>query len=503
VPSLPTWYGSMRSKSLWVAAPMSSGMDNRANTRNFAMNAKETEFKGRDKPIVLIIDDEYRSFGALLRLISTDWFSVIWVPDEKQGLKKLEDLAEKIQIIIIDLKSSGMGGGGFLQQARQISPGSAILITAPLGPFLYREGSFYDFSGPSLKQDINGILLSITQEMRISHNPEKDNAHASKFRERFGIIIGRSKGINAIYQLIENLKDSCATVLIQGESGTGKELVAQTIHQTGIRKAHPFVALNCGAIPANLIESELFGHEKGAFTTAMYRRKGKFEIASGGTLFLDEIGDLDRDLQVKLLRVLQEKEFQRVGGNRSFNTDVRVIAATSQDLKQSVRAGHFREDLYYRLNVVPLHIPPLRERRDDIPLLLDYFFKKFTRDMKRAEPLITPEARNLLLRYSYRGNVRELINIVERLVVTCFKGKITREDLPEEVREESVVVQEESTRLLKDLPAGGVPLRELEKELILKTLKMTSWNKAATARMLGMTRRLLYLRLAQYGFSAQ
>ena len=258
------------------------------------------------KPSVLIIDDEYRSFRSLLRLISSDWFSVTWVPDEQQGLNTLKDQANKVRIIIIDLKSSGMGGGGFLQQARQIAPQAAVLITAPLGPFLYREGIFYDFSGPNLKQDINAILLSITREMGIAHGPEINKAQPRKYLERFGVIIGRSKGINDVYRMIENLKDSCATVLIQGESGTGKELVAQTIHQTSTRKNHPFVALNCGAIPANLIESELFGHERGAFTTAMYQRKGKFEIAHGGTLFLDEIGELDRELQVRLLRVLQE-----------------------------------------------------------------------------------------------------------------------------------------------------------------------------------------------------
>ena len=459
--------------------------------------------KNYHKPIILIIDDEYRSFRSLVQLISADWFSVVWVPDEQKGLKKLEDLAGKVQIIIIDLKSSGMGGGGFLQQARKISPQAAILITAPLGPFLYRKGSFYDFSGPSLKHDINGILLSITQEMGVSRGSEKSKAHTEGHRERFGIIIGRSKGINDIYQLIDHLKDSSATVLIQGESGTGKELVAQTIHQTGSRKALPFVALNCGAIPANLIESELFGHEKGAFTTAMYRRKGKFEVAHGGTLFLDEIGELDRDLQVKLLRVLQEKEFQRVGGNRSHKTDVRVIAATSRDLKKAVQAGHFRDDLFYRLNVVPIHIPPLRKRREDIPLLLDHFFEKVTRDMERSAPLLTPGAKKLLLGYSYHGNVRELINIVERLVVICLNGKITCEDLPEEVREESMEAQQAPTKLLKELPNGGVSLQDMEKELILKTLRMTSWNKASAARMLGMTRRLLYLRLAQYGFSAQ
>ncbi len=454
------------------------------------------------KPIVLIIDDEYRSFRSLLRLISPDWFSVTWVPDEHQGLKTLKAQAGKVRIIIIDLKSSGMGGGGFLQQARQISPQAAILITAPLGPFLYQEGIFYDFSGPNLKQDINAVLLSITREMGISHDPEKNKTRPRKDRERFGIIIGRSKGINAVYRLIENLKDSCATVLIQGESGTGKELVAQTIHQTSTRRNFPFVAINCGAIPANLIESELFGHERGAFTTAMYQRKGKFEIAHGGTLFLDEIGELDRELQVRLLRVLQEKEFQRVGGNRSYKTDVRIIAATSQDLKKAVQSGHFRDDLFYRLNVVPIHIPPLRERREDIPLLLEHYFKKFSKDMDRSAPLLASEARSLLLEYSYPGNVRELTNIVERLFVICSNGKITCQDLPEEVREEAVESQGPA-KLLKELPNDGVPLQELEKELILKTLKMTSWNKAAAARMLGMTRRLLYLRLAQYGFSVQ
>ena len=456
----------------------------------------------KTKPGVLVIDDEYRSFRSLLRLISPDWFSVTWVPDEQQGLKTLKDQAEKVRVIIIDLKSSGMGGGGFLHQARQISPHSAILITAPLGPFLYREGIFYDFAGPSLKQDINTILLSITREMGIAHGPEKNKALPRKSRERFGVIIGRSKGINEVYRLIENLEDSCATVLIQGESGTGKELVAQTIHQTSTRRNRPFVAVNCGAIPENLIESELFGHERGAFTTAMYQRKGKFEIAHGGTLFLDEIGELDRELQVRLLRVLQEKEFQRVGGNRSYKTDVRIIAATSLDLKKSIRAGHFRDDLFYRLNVVPIQIPPLRERREDIPLLLDHFFHKFAGDMNRSVPLITPEANTLLLDYSYLGNVRELINLVERLLVICSNGKITYHDIPEEVREEAIQAQG-PTKLLDQLPNGGVSLRELEKELILKTLKMTSWNKTAAAKMLGMTRRLLYLRLAQYDFSVR
>ena len=464
------------------------------------MGSKKIKLANDRKPVVLIVDDQYLALRSLPRLISPEVFTVAWVPDEHQGLKTLKDQAVEVQIIIIDLKSSGMGGGGFLQQARQIAPQTAILITAPLGPFLYQEGIFYDFSGPNLKQDINAVLLSIAQEMGIAQGPEKNKPQPRKTRERFGVIIGRSQGINDVYRLIDNLKDSCATVLIQGESGTGKELVAQTIHQTSTRRNHPFVAVNCGAIPANLIESVLFGHERGAFTTAMYQRKGKFEIARAGTLFLDEIGELDRELQVKLLRVLQEKEFQRVGGNRSHKTDVRIIAATSQDLKKAVQSGHFRDDLFYRLNVVPVLIPPLRERREDIPLLLDHFFKKLAKEMARPAPLLTPEVKKTLLVYANPGNVRELTNIVERLVVTCSNGKINYHDLPQEVQEE-VDKTQGSTTLLKELPNSGVPLQELEKELILKTLKMTSWNKAAAARMLGMTRRLLYLRLAEYGLS--
>ena len=459
-----------------------------------------TQDTDNKKPIILIVDDQYQTFRSLPRLISPDAFSAIWVPDEQEGLRKLKDQAENVRIIIIDLKSSGMGGGGFLHQARQIAPQASVLVTAPLGPFLYQKGAFYDFSGPSLKEGINTVLLSIMQKIGTERKPHGTKGPRHEWKERFGVIIGRSKGINEIYQLIEKLRGSSATVMIQGESGTGKELVAQTIHQTSSRRNQPFVAINCGAIPANLMESELFGHERGAFTTAVQQRKGKFEVAYGGTLFLDEIGELDRELQVKLLRVLQEKEFQRVGGNRSYETDVRIISATSQDLKSTIQARHFRDDLFYRLNVVPIRIPPLRERREDIPLLLDHFFYKISKEMGRSAPLLTEEAMSPLLDYSYQGNVRELTNIVERLLVTCPNGKITYYDLPEEVRGEAGSGQGPAERL-KDLPEVGVPLREMEKELILKTLEMASWNKTAAARMLGITRRLLYLRLSQYGLS--
>jgi len=452
------------------------------------------------KPAVLIVDDQYRSLQTLPRLIASEMFAATWVPDEHQGLALLKQHPAKDWIVIVDLKSSGMGGGGFLQQARQIAPQVAILVTGPLGPFLYKDGSFYEFSGPTLKQEINKVLQGILQKLGTNgKNQTADEVPEPALeKQRFGSIIGRSRNINDIYRLIQNLRDSLATVLIQGESGTGKELIARTIHLTSQRKKRLFVAINCGAIPYSLIESELFGHERGAFTGAVCQKKGKFEIAHGGTLFLDEIGELDKDLQVKLLRVLQEKEFQRVGGNATHTTDVRVIAATSLDLKKSLHTGEFRDDLYYRLNVVPIYAPPLRERKEDIPLLLDHFFQKIAASMSCALPLLTEEARQALKHYSYRGNVRELANIVERLLVTCPNGRVAFPDLPAEVRAEAGD-EYNSSEWLNEIPNEGVSLKEVERELIVKTLQKCSGNKQAAARMLGITRRLLYLRLAQFG----
>lgn len=453
------------------------------------------------KPVVLIVDDEYRVLRALARLISPQEFTAVWVPDEHRGLEILKDQAARIRIIIIDLKSSGMGGGGFLQHARHLAPHAAVLITGPLGPFLYQGGNFFEFSGPDLKQDINGILLSIARKMDNGQAARKKTGRRPDCKDRYGAIIGRSESINAVYRLIDQLQESLSTVLIQGESGTGKELIAQTIHQRSPRQNHPFVAINCGAIPANLMESELFGHERGAFTTAVCQRKGKFEIAAGGTLFLDEVGELDRELQVKLLRVLQEKEFQRVGGNTTYKTDVRIIAATSRDLGQAVQSGHFRDDLFYRLHVIPVHVPPLRERKADIPLLLDHFFTKTAEEMDRRLPVLSAEAMEALNHYRYPGNVRELANIVERLLTMCPAGSIGFTDLPQEVREEAAYAPQ-TANVLNDLPDGGACLSEVEKELILKTLAMTSGNKAAAARMIGITRRRLYLRLSQYGIAS-
>lgn len=452
-----------------------------------AKHLDENEF------FVLVVDDQFKTFQGLSRLITREEFFPLRVANDHQGLEILRKSPDRKWIVIIGLASSDMGGGGFLHQARQIVPGASVLIVGPLNAFLYQGGQFFKFSGTNLEQDINSILLTIAKKMGM--DPEVTQASKLVLKERFGDIIGQSQSINHIYQMIENLKKSSATVLIQGESGTGKELIARTIHQTSFRKKQPFVAVNCGAIPVNLIESELFGHERGAFTSAIHLRKGKFEIADKGTLFLDEIGELDPDIQVKLLRVLQEKEFQRVGGNTTYKTDVRIIAASNKDLKKAMQSGDFREDLFYRLNVVPLHIPPLRKRREDILPLLEHSFENIFREMDRSAPFLSDDARKSLLCYNYPGNVREVANIVERLSITCLNREITLQDLPKEVREASPSGARE---ILKELPEGGVRLGEVEKELILKTLEKTSGNKQAAAKVLGITRRLLYLRLSQY-----
>lgn len=459
---------------------------------------------GGRKPLILVVDDRYRALRPLTRLISPVQFETIWVPNEQQGLKILNDRSNRVRVVIIDLKSSAMGAGGFFHQTRHSIPDAAFLITGPLGPILHQGGEFYEFSGSSLKDNINHILASIIHQ-RDAGNPAAGERpdRPDRTSERLGPIIGRGRAINEIFGLIDKLRNVSSTVLIQGESGAGKELIAQTLHRTSRRKGGPFVAINCGAIPANLMESELFGHERGAFTSANVARKGKFEIAHGGTIFLDEVSEIDRGLQVKLLRILQEREFQRVGGNEVRKIDVRVIAATGRDLRREVQAGHFRDDLFFRLNVIPVHVPPLRERRTDIPLLIEHFLEETSQRTGVSPPMLTAEAETALLGYSYPGNVRELANIVERLCILCSDGKTAFADLPGEVRAEAETPcpPDDDPSCIADIPQEGVRLQEVEKELILKTLRKTAGNKTAAARMMGITRRRLYLRISEYGIA--
>ncbi|MDH4321679.1 MAG: sigma-54 dependent transcriptional regulator [Desulfobulbaceae bacterium] len=322
---------------------------------------------------------------------------------------------------------------------------------------------------------------------------------------RFANIIGDSEKMQEVFSLIERVCDADTTVLVRGESGTGKELIAQALHFQGVRRDGPFVPVNCGAIPAELLESELFGHEKGAFTHAIRTRMGRFELADGGTVFLDEISEMSPMLQVKLLRVLQERQFERVGGTKTIHSDFRVVAATNRDLEEEVRKGTFREDLYYRLNVIPIESPPLRQRAGDITLLVDHFIGKFTAARRKPINGVSPEVMACLRRYRWPGNVRELENVVERMVILSMGEELTVADLPERLLDEggggrsSVAVPTGET---VEIPAEGFVLSEtvaeFEKKLILQALAQTGWVKNRAAKLLNVNRTTLIEKLKRY-----
>ena len=296
--------------------------------------------------------------------------------------------------------------------------------------------------------------------------------------------------------LVARVAPSQTTILIRGESGTGKELIANAVHYASPRSGKPWVKVSCAAIPETLLESELFGHEKGAFTGATQKRTGRFEEADGGSIFLDEIGDLSPGTQVKLLRILQDKEFQRLGSNLSLKTDVRVITATHRNLEEAIKAGFFREDLYYRLNVISILLPPLRERREDIPLLIDHFLKKYSKENRKSISDISKEARTLLLRYPYPGNVRELENLVERAVVLCRGEIITTQDLPFHLKEEKSEKVWQSSKKMKSLPES---LEEIERDSILKALHQHQRIQTKAAESLGISERVLRYKMKKYG----
>ncbi|WP_457600597.1 sigma-54 interaction domain-containing protein, partial [Hydrogenivirga sp.] len=307
-------------------------------------------------------------------------------------------------------------------------------------------------------------------------------------------IVGRSRGIMGVLELVHRVAHTNATVLLRGESGVGKEVFARAIHFLSPRADRPFIAVNCGAIPENLLEAELFGYEKGAFTGAYSSKKGKFELANGGTLFLDEIGELPLHLQVKLLRAIQEKEIERLGGSKPIKVDVRIIAATNRDLERMVKEGKFREDLYYRLNVVPIFIPPLRERREDIPVLAQHFLEKFRKEYNK-EVTISPEVMDAFMRYEWKGNVRELQNVIERMVILDTDGVLTEEDLPPEIRRDSP----RRTSRVEPPPVNGETIWEVEKKLIEKALEESGFIIKEAAKRLGMTPRQVSYRIQKYG----
>jgi DNA-binding NtrC family response regulator len=346
--------------------------------------------------------------------------------------------------------------------------------------------------------EINNVIHTIERTLNQKKLVEENKQLKAQLNKRYKLdsIIGASEKMQRVYELIESVSKTLSNVLILGESGTGKELVANAIHYNSLRKDGPCIKVNCGALTETLLESELFGHEKGAFTGAIKSRKGRFELADNGTLFLDEIGDISPTMQLKLLRVIESREFERVGGTDTIKVDVRLIAATNKDLKKEVEDRKFRQDLFFRLNVVPIHLPPLRERTGDVALLIEHFLEKFT-DNSVNPPKISKEAMNSLINYRWPGNVRELENVLERSIVLSKTGTVMESDLPHEIRDSGAEID---TNIL-DIPESGINLSELERTLVEKAMEKSSGNQSKAARLLGISRQQMIRRLKKYNES--
>jgi len=448
--------------------------------------------------LVLVVDDD-RAHRTMLRTVLGGWSYAVDEADD--GLGAIEKVKEKpYDLILMDVRMVKVSGLEALSEIRMFNPSIPVIIITAHSSLetaveALRKGA-YDYLTKPL--DFDEFRFAIERAMDHSRLKEENRA----LKESLGIslntgdIIGRSKTMLDLLETVALVAPTEASVLITGESGTGKELIATALHANSPRREKPFIKVNCAAIAETLLESELFGHEKGAFTGADRRKEGRFKLADGGTIFLDEISEMSVAMQAKLLRVLQEKEVQRVGGEEIFTVDVRVLAATNRDLKQEMETGRFREDLYFRLNVVTLQVPPLRERREDIPLLTQSFLHRFAEKNRKRIKGFTPQAMDRIVRYLWPGNVRELMNTVERGVILCHGDYLSEEDLPLTLREEAFKepLKEEPTTI----PAN-VSLEEIEKSTILKTLESTKGNKSEAARRLNITRRTLHKKLKKYG----
>ena len=447
------------------------------------------------KASVLLVDDDASLRRVIEYSLKERGYAVRTAESGEEGLLLFG--SERFDAVITDITMPGMNGMEVLRKVQEASPGLPVIIITAYGTIesaveAMKLGAFDYVTKPFPSRDELHLRLQKALQHRRLERENKSLREMVNDRYSFGNILGTSERIREVLELAGRVAASDATVLITGESGTGKELLAKGIHLASARAEAPFVAVNCAAIPENLIESELFGHVKGAFTGAVRDREGKFEQAEGGSLFLDEIGDLRIDLQSKILRALQERTIDRVGGARPVELDVRVIAATNRDLEGEVRTGNFREDLYYRLSVVVLQMPPLRERKEDIPLLAEHFLKRFN---PGSAVRLDPGALGLLTAYGWPGNVRELENVMERASVLKRGENITREDLPEKLSRSVHDVK----NIILNLPADGLSLEDLERDLIIKALEAHKGNQTRAAEFLRITRPTLIYRMEKYG----
>jgi len=463
--------------------------------------------ENREKKKILIVDDEKDTVDMITALLELEGYQVFSVRSGTEAMRFLETKRQMalesetpVDLILLDIMLGDEDGRDVCLEIKRneemkFIPVIMLTVRSSLQDKInsLNIGADDYLTKPFINEELLAkvrVMLRIKDlhdELKRERNKNILLSQVLEKRYSFGNILGKNSQMQEIYELISDISNTDSTVLIQGESGTGKELIAKAIHFNSHRKAKPFIVANCSAYSQNLLESELFGHEKGAFTGAIRRKIGRFELAHGGTIFLDEIGEVSPPTQILLLRVVQDHRFERVGGEETLEVDVRVIAATNKNLIEEMKKGTFREDLYYRLNVIPIYVPPLRERKDDIPPLASHFLQKFSREKGKEVTGISPEVMEILLAHSWAGNVRELENVIEHATIIAKKDKILPKDLPQYLLQKPLTAQQ------------LVSLQDYEKSLILKTLEETNWNKHQTSKRLKINRSTLYGKMKRYG----
>ena len=442
---------------------------------------------------ILVVDDEKNIREGLGKVLELDGYKVLLACDGKEAVQTLN--RGDIDLVITDLKMPNLSGEEVLQKATTMSPNLPVIILTGHGTIenavrAMKNGA-YDYLTKPVNMDRLSLLVQRALSARELMLQNRAMQEELQKRHQFSNIIGKSESMKKIFEVVQQVAPSRASVLITGASGVGKEMIADALHYNSPRRDKPLIKVHCAALTETLLESELFGHERGSFTGAVARKRGRFELAHLGTIFLDEIGEISQNVQIKLLRVLEDKTFERVGGEETIEVDVRVIAATNRELKAAIENGEFREDLYYRLNVVNIHIPPLRERKEDIPLLMATFVKEFSEENGKNIEAIEPKARMILYNYSWPGNVRELRNCIESSVVMSKSNIITVDDLPPHINTES---DQEFVRI-----TTGSTLADIEREVVRATLAQQNGNKTRAAEVLGIGRKTLHRKLQEYG----
>ncbi|HEX6726909.1 MAG TPA: sigma-54 dependent transcriptional regulator [Nitrospira sp.] len=443
---------------------------------------------------VLVVDDEVNIRNALVTMLEKKGNRVFGAGTAEEALRHLEEA--RVDLVITDIRMPGMGGLEFLRLLKDKWSNTEVVVMTAFGSIdtavkAMRLGA-YDYLTKPIDRERFGVVVEKALERHTLTSENKQLRDRLESRTRFDQMVGESEAMQGVYSLVEMVAESDVTVLLTGESGTGKELVARAIHHKSPRADGPFITMNCGALPESLFESELFGYEKGAFTGAMSTKIGRFELADGGTLLLDEVGELSLKSQVDFLRVLETKEFRRLGGTKLIKVDTRILAATNRNLEEAVKQGVFREDLYYRLNVVPIRLPPLRERADDVPLLVDRYLSASSAQHHREPKEVSRDAMRLLRLYGWPGNVRQLRNLMERLVVTVKDTTIQPAHLPEEIQ----ASKEDARTMLITL---GTSIEQIERRVIERTLKEVTNHRENAARLLGISLRTLQYKIKEYG----